>query len=36
MYNQFCREIRQLWRKKFIKLIKDKIEFDKIFDERNI
>ena len=34
--SQFCCKIKQLWWKKFIKLIKDQIEFDKIFDERNI
>ena len=36
MNSQFCCEIRQLWWNKFIKLIQDQIEFDKIFDERNI
>ena len=34
--SQFCCEIRQFWWKKFIKLIKDKTEFDKIYCERNI
>ena len=36
MNNQFCFEIRQLWWKKFIELIKDQIELDKIIYERNM
>ena len=36
MNNQFCCEIMQLWWKKFIKLIKNQIELDKIFYERNM
>ena len=31
--SQFCCKIRKLWWKKFIKLIKDQIEFDKIPDK---
>ena len=35
MNSQFYCEFRQLWWKKLITLVKDRIEFDKIFDERN-
>ena len=35
-YSQSYCKIKQFWVKKFIKLIEDQIEFDKIFDERNI
>ena len=35
MFSQFCCKNRQRRWKKLIKLIKDQIEFDKIFDERN-
>ena len=36
MYNQFCCEIWQFWGNKFIELINDKIEFDKLFAKRNV
>ena len=36
MYSQFCCKFVQFLWKKFNKLMNDKIEFDNIFDERNI